>query len=110
MNPLLDTVEPDAWQFQWEELGHQCHRNFSGEVEALEFAVRSNIRGRVVPLYSSPKVESLLAECRKEARKEALLEAINVCKQMMHTTTRDGYNLACSDICDEFRRMAEGEK
>jgi hypothetical protein len=65
-------------------------------------------------MWSGGEVQQWLDEQdlvhREAHRKQVLLEAAEVSRDAMHTTTRDGYNLACSDIRDELRRMAEGEK
>lgn len=54
--------------------------------------------------YSSPKmeahIESLLTECRKQSRKEALLEAARAVK----------YEMGQKPSYEILRRMAEGEK
>lgn len=93
MNPILDTVEPDAY-----DVGGWYMR----PKQAAKYADESKN-----PLYSGLKVESLLAECRKEARKEALLEAASECSsKVRHIEFQDGVR-----YCRErLRRMAEGEK
>lgn len=125
MNPLLergntrlaplDTVEPDAWRKSYPlDWAANVHTTIVTK-EGLSQAVSDLFP---VALYSRPKVESLLAECRKEARKEALLEAAGVCRGVKFTgyvapengSAAEFYNEAAIDCADELRRMAEGEK
>lgn len=105
MTNILDTVEPDAWMCKELDIVGGLIVGFAIEkVDLPEEAIPGTTED--YPLYSRETVESLL----EAHRKQVLLEAAEVSRDAMHTTTRDGYNLACSDIRDELRRMAEGEK
>jgi hypothetical protein len=100
MTNILDTVEPDA-------IVREC-AGCGGPLSRIT-KTTCFMDGKFNPddpIYSRETVESML----EAHRKQVLLEAAEVSRDAMHTTTRDGYNLACSDIRDELRRMAEGDK
>lgn len=112
---LLDTVEPDAWRYQTVRNTYRyrgvCH-NFGIDYKLL----------KPVGLLTVPHVEFLLSQCRKEARKEALLEAAEVCGKLSDTYDANAgkyqeneahwivRSIGADDCKDELRRMAEGEK
>ena len=107
MNPLLDTVEPD-----W----YGNANSLSEKHTALVAKWKGN---GTLGLYSRETVESLLAECRKQARKEALLEAAQACDNRsewvsngkgIQYPSNSPTSREAGFCADELRRMAEGEE
>lgn len=94
MKTLLDTVEPDAWEGTWLDPYGSRHVYVTRSPSVVQHAIGTQWEN----LYSHLKVESLLAECRKQT----LLEAAE------DFATRGilyGYTVA-----DQLNHKAEGEK
>jgi uncharacterized protein YdhG (YjbR/CyaY superfamily) len=133
MTNILDTVKPDGWADE-ESLGVT-----SKSVTCQFTAYSTNLTDAMMPIYSRETVEALLSQCRKEARREALLEAkqnletlIKVKELIVHYTNERWHSAFARDWADdaashyakkfkellpELRRMAadasstlEGEK
>ena len=91
---LLDTVEPVGWLNPNPRHPEDWFSLFEQEGWS--------------PLYSRETVESLLAECRKQVRAEAFIEAAERFESMEWVQSVDpNENYA---EATELRRMAEGEK
>lgn len=105
---LLDTVEPAGWNRT---------RISNGEVEYFtERDWKHESLFEWEPQYSRETVESLLSQCRKEARKEAFLEAAEYCDELAKLYPREdvgfdkGYLMCATRAANELRRMAESDK
>lgn len=110
---LLDTVEPDAWLVTATDrngkvLIRTCFMNEEEARGLMQAAIdkggydASNVNSET--MSSRSKVESLLSQCRKEARKEVFDEVIAVARQESYIKQ------SAYVVFERLRRMAEPDK